>query len=882
MKKRRVLHQACAFSVAVMLVGVNAVPVVAADNSSTATYAITDEIPETSTPITISFNCYDYGEMTDQNDGQAVTYENLVYGDKVTLPNVAAYDGYEFIGWGVNTNGPVLFTKGDVEYNDLVKIIGTSGRYLTLSAIFKEKDATPEQAKAKISVSFIDENGVPLDAMPCTVESEETGVVGGEKKHTFTVGDITLPEGYVAKTATWTYDVEYGAWDATSLVVKKKEAESAEATLYVHYTDESGVPLDGQDFIKKLTKTAKPGEKVDFYASDLEIPDGYELAENATWSASVVAGADDKDVNVKLKKVENPSEEKNVIIMITPGEGKFTKTPDQKVLKYETKQFAENEVELPEVTAPEGYKLSGWAVSSNGLDWLDAEIKKFGTCGLGVFKDGANEGYISVDAVFEPVEAETEDAVLRAHYVDESGVPYEGQDFIQEMSKTGTKGEDATFYATDLVIPEGYTVAEDHWSATVAYGDEKDVNVKIKPVEAETEDAVLRAHYVDEDGVPYEGQDFIQEMSKTGTKGEDATFYATDLVIPEGYTVAEDHWSATVAYGDEKDVNVKLKSVKEDPATERSVIVTISSGLGKFVGEKSENLLQYKTTEFSGNAIDLPKVEAPDGYEFTGWTVSSNGLDFLPVEATQIGTCGLACFPEGSDEGYVSLEAVFEHVEPIGPADPDKPIVTERGVTVTISAGEGKFVDSEDDVIKYETTEFAEDPIDLPQVEAPEGYEFTGWTVSAKEPMNNLEPYAKTFGTCGVAYFADGDDHGYISLEALYQKVDTVDPIDPDQPIVVNPTDPTDPTDPSTPSKDDTKPAEDNKTTTDDKKSEDTKKSDDTKKTTDTKKKSAKKADEKKSDTVQTGDHSNVFVYVATLVLAGAAAVVAFFRRRNA
>ena len=43
MKKRRVLHQACAFSVAVMLVGVNAVPVVAADNNSVATSAATNE-----------------------------------------------------------------------------------------------------------------------------------------------------------------------------------------------------------------------------------------------------------------------------------------------------------------------------------------------------------------------------------------------------------------------------------------------------------------------------------------------------------------------------------------------------------------------------------------------------------------------------------------------------------------------------------------------------------------------------------------------------------------------------------------------------------------------------------------------------------------------
>ena len=56
MKKRRVLHQACAFSVAVMLVGVNAVPVVAADNNSSATTVATDE---EAFEITVTFN---YGE----------------------------------------------------------------------------------------------------------------------------------------------------------------------------------------------------------------------------------------------------------------------------------------------------------------------------------------------------------------------------------------------------------------------------------------------------------------------------------------------------------------------------------------------------------------------------------------------------------------------------------------------------------------------------------------------------------------------------------------------------------------------------------------------------------------------------------------------------
>ena len=62
MKKRRVLHQACAFSVAVMLVGVNAVPVVAADNNSSATTVATDE---KAFNITVTFNYRDYAVGAD-------------------------------------------------------------------------------------------------------------------------------------------------------------------------------------------------------------------------------------------------------------------------------------------------------------------------------------------------------------------------------------------------------------------------------------------------------------------------------------------------------------------------------------------------------------------------------------------------------------------------------------------------------------------------------------------------------------------------------------------------------------------------------------------------------------------------------------------------
>ena len=150
----------------------------------------------------------------------------------------------------------------------------------------------------------------------------------------------------------------------------------------------------------------------------------------------------------------------------------------------------------------------------------------------------------------------------------------------------------------------------------------------------------------------------------------------------------------------------------------------------------------------------------------------------------------------------------------------------------------------------------------LPTVVAKDGYTFKGWKVTNKagEEIYNLDANATSIAfPYGVA-----DDY---TVTAVLEKNET--PVDPDQPSV-------DPSKPSTPEEKPGTSIEENKK--DDKTSTTVAKDD--KKTN--KKESAKKANEQKSDTVQTGDHSNVFVYVATLLIAGAAAVVAFFRRRNA
>ena len=278
-----------------------------------------------------------------------------------------------------------------------------------------------------------------------------------------------------------------------------------------------------------------------------------------------------------------------------------------------------------------------------------------------------------------------------------------------------------------------------------------------------------------------------------------------------------------------------------------------------------ENKAEEKTVEvyFKGIAADtdqqfeIPAVKANDGYKFTGWKVEGAETQNWDADAKTFGVTGLAHFPEGSNVGYVTITPEFEKVE-------ETPAVAVANATVVIDSVAGSFEGYEG------TTELHNENLQdskynlgfLPTVVANEGYTFKGWKVTNKagEEIYNLDANATSISfPYGVA-----DDY---TVTAVLEKNET--PVDPDQPSV-------DPSKPSTPEEKPGTSIEENKK--DDKTSTTVAKDD--KKTN--KKESAKKANEQKSDTVQTGDHSNVFVYVATLLIAGAAAVVAFFRRRNA
>ena len=173
----------------------------------------------------------------------------------------------------------------------------------------------------------------------------------------------------------------------------------------------------------------------------------------------------------------------------------------------------------------------------------------------------------------EEVKPEEAKATLYVHYVDENNVPLAGDGSIVKLTKTGEVGDTATFSGTDFEAPEGYTLVENDLSVDVAYGSDADVNVKVKKLEEvkpEVAEATLYVHYVDENNVPLDGQQYIVKKTKSGKVGEKATFSGTDFEAPTGYTLVENDLSVEVAYGSDADINVtvkKLETVTPDQPT---------------------------------------------------------------------------------------------------------------------------------------------------------------------------------------------------------------------------------------------------------------------------------------------------------------------------
>ena len=444
-----------------------------------------------------------------------------------------------------------------------------------------------------------------------------------------------------------------------------------------------------------------------------------------------------------------------VTFKVDQTRGYFTDFPetDESVQNYQDYAITY----FPPVVANEGYVWTGWTITDqNGSKNVGTEY-----AGAKTLSFSPKDGNVDVVATFKKTVTE-KNATLVVKYVDENGKVGN----LQKITRKGNEGEEYTFNITDLNVPDGYELVKATWEKSVAYGNAETVNVEVKKKEAKKADAVLRVHYVDENQVPLDGSQYIVSLTKNGTVGEKATFAATSFTAPEGYElVGGDITDVEVAYGEDKDVNVKVKAIKEEKEA-RDVIVNfnVAPEEGQFKDPAGAKVVTYTIKEDSADQFLVPKVEAKEGYEFTGWLVNGKEEGFWSADATTFGITGLAHFPEGDNKGYIVVTAQFKKAE-----------VAKRSVTINIAIDpeKGEFVGRDDKyatITRTDLDEFAEAPIFLPEVKANDGYRLAGWTVEGRESIK-LDANATTLGFAGLAHFNDGENVGYISVEPVFEEV---------------------------------------------------------------------------------------------------------------
>ena len=491
----------------------------------------------------------------------------------------------------------------------------------------------------------------------------------------------------------------------------------------------------------------------------------------ATFAAEPTNGTES---SANTQAATDATAEKAAVVNFNIENGKFDNGTNHAQYRLEAGVVQD----LPKVTVDDGYEFLGWKVSGKSETTWKASKKSF------TFED-ANANFYPATAEVQKVEKK------KTAHITFNVDPEKGK-FTNPANAEYVKFDDDEYSETQYNVPKveginGYTFTG--WKLSGATDGNWDADAKTFGVtglayyakgsndgyatleaqfkkEAKKADAVLRVHYVDENGTPLDGSQYIVSLTKNGTVGEKATFAATSFTAPEGYElVGGDITDVEVAYGKDKDVNVKVKAIKEEKEA-RDVIVNfnVAPEEGQFTDPAGAKVVTYTIKEDSADQFLVPTVKAKEGYEFTGWLVNGKEEGFWSADAKTFGITGLAHFPEGSDTGYIVVTAQFKKAEAA------KKSVT---INVAIDPEKGEFVGRDD---KYATItytdldEFAEAPILLPEVKANDGYRLAGWTVEGKESIK-LDANATSLGFAGLAHFNDGENVGYISVEPVFEEV---------------------------------------------------------------------------------------------------------------
>ena len=254
-------------------------------------------------------------------------------------------------------------------------------------------------------------------------------------------------------------------------------------------------------------------------------------------------------------------------------------------------------------------------------------------------------------------------------------------------------------------------------------------------------------------------------------KGTDLiAFLDQNVTVPEkeGYNV--DKWYNWDWYGNKYAEDTKVNGwtnayvTYTSNDTDRTVEVTftVNSEYGSFTDYGKGSVTFKGLPENSTEQYSVPKVTTNAGCKFVGW--KGQGADVIEwgADASTFGVPGLCYFPEGSDVGYASIEAVFEEVPVSGKT---------VEVTFTVNPDYGTFTEYGKGPVTFKNIDAeSTQQFEVPKVTAKKGYKFVGWKGQGADVIE-WDANASTFGVPGLCYFPEGSDVGYASIEAVFEEV---------------------------------------------------------------------------------------------------------------
>ena len=583
-------------------------------------YAATDTIPEVpagdvTINVSVNFLDEDTGSMVVDATGSEKRW-NTTYtfkqGETEGLANISGVvipEGYEA-----------------VTTPDVVNVYNNGDNTVTVN-VKQVKAPVVEDETVDVVVNFRD-----VDTDTYVMEEDGTTQKTWNTTYTFKLGateaemdlsGVKVPDGYeLADSETLVRTVYSGVTNYPTVEVKKvkepvAEDEIVDVVVNFRDVDTDTYVMEEDGTTQKTwntTYTFKLGAtEAVMDLSGVKVPDGYELADSETLVRTVYAGVTNYPT-VEVKKVNEVKKTVKVVFTVDPTKGEFPGYDGSTSIHYTIDEDSEEQYLVPEVKAADGYKFVGWQVEGKESGHWDADAKTFGVTGLANYPEGSNEGYLSIDAIFEAVETEPE--VKKTVKVVFSVDPAKGE-------FPGYDGATTIHYTIDEDSAEQYLVPE------------------VKAA----------------DGYKFVG--WQVEGKESGHWDADAkTFGVTGLAnYPKGSN--EGYLSIDAIFEAVETETEVQKTVK--------VVFSVDPAKGEFPGYDGATTIHYTIDEYSEEQYLVPEVKAADGYKFVGWQVEGKESGRWDADAKTFGVTGLGFYEKGSNEGYLSIDAIFEAVETEAP-----------------------------------------------------------------------------------------------------------------------------------------------------------------------------------------------------------------------